>query len=117
VVKHAVRFARLARLLFLLFCFNLSGSAHLLAHAEAAFGDGAVAGEHPTNDVEDDDEDCPPGCPTCCHCAHAGTVPLGAATSPTSTPPSRDVASVAAEYGDGAPREAVLGSVFRPPRA
>jgi len=110
-----VRFASLARLLFLLFCFQLSGSAHLLAHA-AAFDVETLAGEGRTDDVEDDDEDCPPGCPTCCHCAHAGSVPLAAAASSACAPPARDVASVVAEYGGGAPRDALPASVFRPPR-
>ena len=91
---------------------QISGAAHRLADVFFEDDAGEECGREGSGDQ--DDSECPPGCPSCHGCAHAQSLyvpPAGGILAP----PILEV--LAAPTGDErVPPLPILDSVFRPPR-
>ena len=91
---------------------QISGLAHRVA--DALFDDDAAAECGREGSGDQDDSECPPGCPSCHGCAHAQSLyvpPAGAIMGPpilgVLAAPTRE---------ERVPPLPILDSVFRPPR-
>jgi hypothetical protein len=103
--------ARLVQIVALVFAVQMSGVAHRVA--DLLFHDDCAAQcGHERSD--DDDSECPPGCPTCHTCAHAQVPYVPGAPSLALPPVVTLVVPPDAEHF-ALPRGEVL-TVFRPPR-
>ena len=111
--RAALVLVRLLQVFSVIFAFQLSGLPHRLA--DLAFHDDCGDGcDHGPMRGDDDDGDCPPGCPSCHSCSHVQAPYVPRAVLAPLSPPLMLVRHVRA--GDATPPQRDLPAIFRPPR-
>ena len=101
------------RAFIVLFALHLSGAAHFVADAWEHVDCSAECGHEATSD--DDEQDCPPGCPSCHACSHRQAVAPSAIAAPIGAP--MVVESVFVHATPTHPPRGERTSIDRPPRA
>ena len=91
--------------------FQLTGLAHLASDLVAI----AVDGHHPMEDDDCDEQNCPPGCPSCHH-VHGGAIPF-AAMEPSLSDVLSAIEILPPPSTQNPPPERSLAPPDRPPRA